>query len=194
MKHIGILGGTFDPPHIGHVIMAEEARIQFHLDEIWWMPNRIPPHKEMTNTPEQFRIEMVKSVVQLSGAYRLCLKEMEREGPSYTSETVSRLLSEHPEDKFSFIMGGDSLAGFHKWNDFQKLQKRLGFIVMNRPGGPAPEVRLDEFSDLSFIEGVEMTISSTSIRRKRKEGSWNAFLVPEGVDSVIKEHGLYEAD
>ncbi|NJP36518.1 nicotinate-nucleotide adenylyltransferase [Alkalicoccus luteus] len=194
MKHIGILGGTFDPPHIGHVIMAEEARIQFDLDEIWWMPNRIPPHKKMTSTPEQLRIKMVKSVVQLSDSYRLCLKEMEREGPSYTSETVTRLIDDFPAYNFSFIMGGDSLAGFHKWNDFEKLQKNLSFIVMNRPGGPDPRVNLQEFTKLSFIEGVEMTISSTSIRSKRKSGAWNAFLVPEGVDSVIKEYGLYETD
>ncbi|SDN44407.1 nicotinate-nucleotide adenylyltransferase [Alkalicoccus daliensis] len=192
MKKIGILGGTFDPPHIGHLAMAEEARIKFALDEIWWMPNRLPPHKSLTGTTEKQRIEMVEQMVRLSPAFVLCLNEMERKGPSYTIDTFSELQTEFPEHDFYFIMGGDSYETFHLWHGFKKLQEMLAFIVMERPGTQTSEVRPQDFKSIHFLERIQLDISSTSIRNSIKEGTWNRFLVTEGVAEVIKEHQLYE--
>lgn len=192
MNKIGLLGGTFDPPHIGHLAMAEEARIECGLDEIWWMPNRIPPHKKQTNTSEKQRIEMVEQMVRLSPSFVLCLKEMEREGPSYTIDTLASLQAERPESEFYFIMGGDSYETFHLWHRYRELQQMLPFIVLARPGADEPAVRREDFSAVYFLERIQLSISSTSIRKSRTEGTWNQFLVTTEVAKVIKEHGLYE--
>ncbi|PTL40572.1 nicotinate-nucleotide adenylyltransferase [Alkalicoccus saliphilus] len=192
MKKIGLLGGTFDPPHTGHLIMAEEARLEVELDEVWWMPNKIPPHKARTDTTEEQRIDMVKHMVRLSSSFQLCLKEMEREGPSYTTETLQSLLAQYPEDKFYFIMGGDSYENFHLWNNYEKLQQLISFIVMKRPGTAGAQVKEKDFKEILFLNQVELNISSTALRDRASTGMWNKFLVTEDVDAYIKEQDLYE--
>ncbi|TVP85040.1 MAG: nicotinate (nicotinamide) nucleotide adenylyltransferase [Alkalicoccus sp.] len=192
MKKIGLLGGTFDPPHTGHLVMAEEARLEGGLDEVWWVPNKIPPHKARTDTTEKQRIDMVKHMVRLSSSFQLCLKEMEREGPSYTTETLQSLLELYPGDKFYFIMGGDSYENFHLWNNYQKLQQLVSFIVMKRPGTARAQVEEKDFKEILFMDQVELNISSTALRHRATTGMWNKFLVTEDVNAYIKEHDLYE--
>lgn len=192
MKKIGLLGGTFDPPHIGHLIMAEEARLQCGLEEVWWMPNKIPPHKEKTDTTEKQRIEMVEQMVRLSPSFALCLKEMERNGPSYTADTLLALKEEMPDIQFHFIMGGDSFENFHLWARYEELQHMIPFIVMKRPGSEKAIVKKEDFIELDFIDRFELNISSSEIREGVNRGTWNKFLVINEVNDYIKEHRLYE--
>jgi nicotinate-nucleotide adenylyltransferase len=192
MKKIGLLGGTFDPPHIGHLIMAEEARLQCGLEEVWWMPNKIPPHKEKTDTKEKQRVEMVEQMVRLSPSFALCLKEMERDGPSYTADTLLALKEEMPDTQFHFIMGGDSFENFHLWARYEELQSMIPFIVMKRPGSEQAKVKKEDFIELNFIDRFELNISSSEIREGVNRGTWNKFLVINEVNHYIKEHRLYE--
>ncbi|PRO65078.1 nicotinate (nicotinamide) nucleotide adenylyltransferase [Alkalicoccus urumqiensis] len=187
---IGILGGTFDPPHIGHLVMAEEARIQCGLDQVWWMPNKIPPHKEPASAAENHRLAMVEHMARLSPWYELCLEEISTEGPSYTANTITSLMEKYPEHSFSFIMGGDSLEHFHRWKSPEHLKQQLPFIVVSRPDTNIHGAE-EGFSSLRILEDIELHISSTDLRNRRRDGRWNSFLVTKEVNEYIKEHQLY---
>ncbi|WP_280768532.1 nicotinate-nucleotide adenylyltransferase [Salipaludibacillus daqingensis] len=192
MRRIGLLGGTFNPPHVGHLIMAEEARLKGKLDEIWWLPNRIPPHKKLSSdTSEEQRMELVSKMVQLHPAYKLSKMEMDRTGPSYTVDTVGELLNKEQNCHFSFIMGGDSLINFHKWYKADKLQKMISFIVLVRPGFAVP-TNIEEFKEILLLDEVSLELSSSYIRDKIKNHSMNKFLLTNEVFSYIKENRLYE--
>lgn len=191
VRKIGLLGGTFDPPHLGHLIMAEEARIQMNLDEIWWLPNKIPPHKNnRSNSTEKDRLHMVNMMIQLHEKYFLCDVELRREGPSYTIDTINYLQETYPNDTFYFIIGEDSLQTLHTWKDSEQLQKIISFIVMPRPGygndTKNTNAKIMKLSSQSF------DISSTNIRNRIKENKLNRFLLTKEVFDYIKEKGLYE--
>ncbi|UTR14346.1 nicotinate (nicotinamide) nucleotide adenylyltransferase [Salipaludibacillus sp. LMS25] len=191
VKKVGLLGGTFDPPHIGHLVMAEEARLEKSLDEIWWMPNPLPPHKEISSaTSEENRRDLVKKMVDCHPAFRLCTFEMECSRPSYTTETVRALMKEMPTIQFSFIMGGDSLENFHKWYKYEELSQLLPFIVLTRPGYEIAQPTL--FRELTVIKNIKLDVSSTEIRKKIKDGSLNRFLLTDAVYEYIREYRLYE--
>ncbi|PYZ94220.1 nicotinate (nicotinamide) nucleotide adenylyltransferase [Salipaludibacillus keqinensis] len=191
MKKVGLLGGTFDPPHLGHLMMAEEARLKTELDEIWWMPNRIPPHKQLSsNTTENQRVTLVSKMVDLHPSYKLSKVEMERSGPSYTVDTIKKLQNDHPDVQFSFIMGGDSLKHFSMWDRSDELQKMLPFIVLIRPGFAIPEAT--KFLDLTILDEISLELSSSYIREKVKNNSLNQFLLIKEVYEYIRENRLYE--
>jgi nicotinate-nucleotide adenylyltransferase len=191
VKKVGLLGGTFDPPHIGHLVMAEEARLEKSLDEIWWMPNPLPPHKEISSdTSEESRLDLVKKMVDCHPSFRLCTFEMERTRPSYTTETVKALMEEMPTIQFSFIMGGDSLENFHKWYKYDELSQLLPFIVVARPGYQPKHPT--SFRELTIIKNIKLDVSSTEIRNKIKVGSLNRFLLTDAVYDYIREYRLYE--
>lgn len=191
MRYIGILGGTFDPPHIGHLIMAEEARIYRGFDEIWWMPNNLPPHKQPSGAATQEeRLAMVELVTDLSPHYKLCDVELKRDGKSFTVETVEEMILSFPDYSFEFIMGGDSLTGFHSWHEAKKLSTMLPFTVFARPGYTIPETLLPEA--LTILDDISLDLSSTDIRERLKQGRNNRFLLSDSVYSYIRKKGLYE--
>ncbi|RKL68644.1 nicotinate (nicotinamide) nucleotide adenylyltransferase [Salipaludibacillus neizhouensis] len=191
MKKVGIFGGTFDPPHLGHLIMAEEARIKGELDEIWWMPNYVPPHKKVSSkTTEKQRIDLVTLMVNTHDSYKLCLIEMQRKGLSYTADTVQDLLEDYPNMQFSFIMGGDSLKNFHSWHKSEELQAMLPFIVIVRPGFQVPRVSVPK--EVLLLEEVTVELSSSYIRKSIRSNKENKFLLLNEVYQFIKENRLYE--
>lgn len=190
MKKIGILGGTFDPPHIGHLIMAEEARLQMDLDEIWWLPNKIPPHKKNnSNSTEEDRLKMVEMMIGLHDDFHLCDIEIQRDGPSFTIDTIKYLQSAYPNHLFYFIIGEDSLDTLPKWNKSEELQKMIPFIVMPRPGygnvKKAPQAMVNMLNSQSY------DVSSTNIRMRMKRNELNRFLLTKDVYEYIKEKRLY---
>ncbi|MDG5786514.1 nicotinate-nucleotide adenylyltransferase [Evansella sp. AB-P1] len=192
MKRIGILGGTFDPPHIGHLLMAEESRIKMNLDEIWWMPNRIPPHKETaTDSLLRERLMMVQHMTDLHEKYILCDVELKRNGPSYTVDTMELLNEKYAHYEFFFIIGEDSLQTLDKWHRSDYLKSLVSFIVIRRPGY---EHEMEKANNgILFIEGPTIDVSSTDIRKTLKEKKEvNRFLLTKEVYELIKEHQLYE--
>ncbi|MBB5173970.1 nicotinate-nucleotide adenylyltransferase [Texcoconibacillus texcoconensis] len=190
MRHVGIIGGTFDPPHIGHLLMAEEARLRVNLDEVWWLPNRIPPHKKQpSQTSEKDRLALTERMVSLHEHYQLSTVELERDGRSYTYDTMKQLCERYSDTRFYFIIGGDMIDDLPNWYRIDDLLELVTFIGIDRPGyRNVPPY--DEW--MIHLEGALVDVSSSSIRNQIKEGSLNQFLLTKDVFDYIKEYRLYE--
>lgn len=196
MKKIGILGGTFDPIHIAHLIAADQALFYVGLDEIWFMPAPIPPHKlNKKITPVHHRVEMMKKVLETESRYKLCTIELERSGPSYTVDTMGEILEAYPNHSFYFIIGGDMIQYLPKWYKINELLQMVTFIGLERPGFPSKPRSLEEERVLNKVQLITMPqleISSSKIRQWIKEGREIRYVVPQSVEQYIKEQGLYD--
>ncbi|MFB6765420.1 nicotinate-nucleotide adenylyltransferase [Bacillus altitudinis] len=189
MKKIGLFGGTFDPLHNGHLLMASEVRFQVGLDEIWFIPNHKPPHKTGQKRAESHhRVKMVEKAIQTNPHFRVELIEMEREGPSYTVDTVELLKKRHPEDEFFFMIGADMVEYLPKWHRIDDLLQMITFIGMKRPGYEGSTAYPLLFADVPAFD-----VSSTLIRQRMKQGKPVDYLIPKAVECYIKEHHLYES-
>lgn len=187
MKKVGILGGTFNPPHIGHLLMASEVREVLELDEVRLMPNAQPPHKEMSKgeTNEQ-RLEMVKLAVAPYEYLTYEPYEIEVGGISYTYKTMQALCQREPDVKFYFIVGGDMIDSLHTWHHIEELLQMVTFVGVARPGAVA-HTELP----IMMVEVPQLEISSTFIRNRLATGGTVHFLLTEPVLAYIKEEGLY---
>lgn len=191
-RQIGIFGGTFDPVHYGHLIAAEQAREQAALDEVWFMSARIPPHKQRAGiTEEKHRFRMVELAIDGHPAFHATNIELLREGPSFSYDTMQQLQQEHPDCRFSFIIGGDMVEMLPKWYRFEELVQMVRFIGLARPGAVYDQAAVSSY--VTFIEMPVWDLSSTLIREKVAAGKSIRYLVPDAVESYIKEQGLYES-
>ncbi|MCF2646841.1 MULTISPECIES: nicotinate-nucleotide adenylyltransferase [Bacillaceae] len=189
MKKVGILGGTFDPPHIGHLIIANEVLHAKKLDEIWFMPNQEPPHKmksgDVTNA---HRVDMVQLSIEAHTSFRIQTIEMDREGKSYTFDTMKLLEEAYPDIDFYFIIGADMVEYLPKWYKIQELLKMVQFISVNRP-----KYELETDYPVQYVKVPDINISSSLIRERVKAGETISFLVRDAVKRYIEENRLYEA-
>lgn len=189
MKKIGLLGGTFDPPHFGHLLIAEQAREVCCLDEVWFMPTKIPPHKIGSNLcSDAQRIEMVKKAINSNPFFKLSLVEFERQGPSYTIETVKLLLEKHADVDFHFIIGGDMVNFLPKWKKIDELLNLITFIGMQRPGHRFKQLISEK---IVMVEAPQLDISSSEIRDRLRNNKSVRYLLPEAVIDYIVEEGIY---
>ncbi len=189
MKKVGLLGGTFDPPHFGHLLIAEEARVSCCLDEIWFMPTRIPPHKTGSKLcSDEDRIEMVRKAISSNTHFRLCLIEFERLGPSYTVDTVRELKKRHEDIDFHFIIGGDMVNYLPKWKDIDKLLTMVTFLGVQRPGH---HVTSTYDKKVMMVDAPQLEISSSEIRERLKHGKSVRYLLPDPVLDFLKERNIY---
>ena len=189
MKKIGILGGTFNPPHYGHLLIAEEARVACSLDEIWFLPSRIPPHKRGSNLCEdEDRIEMVNLAIKSNPFFQLSLVEFERSGPSYTIDTMKELKKRHNNTNFYFIIGGDMVNYLPKWKGINELFQLMRFIGIQRPGHPLHFPYEDK---VIMVEAPQLDISSSEIRERLLQNRSVRYLLPEAVHDFIKGRDLY---
>lgn len=201
-KHkIGLLGGTFNPVHIGHLVMAQDAEVTFGLDRIFFIPAMIPPHKlshELV-TPAQ-RIDMLRLALGDRAAWEVSDVEIQRGGVSYTIDTVRHFAALYPEAELFFIIGGDTLPELHTWKEIDELLTRCAFITMVRPGFDPNSLRamklgLGEAHERALLDrittGHAMGVSSTEIRMRIAKHQPIHYLVPPGVARYINEHGLY---
>jgi nicotinate-nucleotide adenylyltransferase len=187
LKKIAILGGTFNPPHLGHLIIASEVQAQFNFDEIWFMPNQEPPHKESTiGVSSAQRLEMVRRAVADNPLFKIQTIELERTGRSYTFDTM-KLLTEKYDDDFYFIIGADMIEYLPKWYKIEELVKLVTFVGVNRPDYDKQSAYPIILMDVPNIE-----ISSYMIREKVKMGKNIRYFVPKTVMEYIEENGLYE--
>lgn len=190
IKHVGIMGGTFDPIHCGHLLAAEQAREQAGLDEVWFMPTHIPPHKTRAGlTSAAVRLQMVELAVADHESFRVTDIELARDGPSYTYDTIVQLVEQFPDCRFSFIIGGDMVEILPKWYRYEELSRMIRFIGLARPGA-----KMDRASHegVTFVEMPVWDISSTLIRTKAAAGQSIRYLVPPSVERYIKENRFYE--
>lgn len=194
---VGIMGGTFDPVHIGHLLAAECARESGGFDEIWFMPAFVPPHKPgaPAATPEQ-RLEMVRLAIAGHPHFRASDVELTKGGTSYTAETVELLQSRYPDDEFAYIIGADMVMYLPKWFRIDDIVRRISFVGLRRPG---IDVSLEELppairSRVAIVPMPQVDISSTDIRKRRADGRSIRYLVPDAVRLLIEEKGLYERE
>ncbi|KOP64265.1 nicotinic acid mononucleotide adenylyltransferase [Bacillus sp. FJAT-18019] len=190
---IGIMGGTFDPIHIGHMLAAESARDAYGLDEVWFMPSHIPPHKEDAGVTGLMRLEMTAEAIAGHLSFRTLDWEVKRGGVSYTVDTVRELRNTYPEHDFSFIIGADMVAYLPKWDRIAELAGMLTFIGVNRPGTNLSVEALPDFLQTAVVtaEMPMIEISSTMIRNRAAAGSSIRYMVPDRVYDYIVRSGIY---
>jgi nicotinate-nucleotide adenylyltransferase len=195
---LGIFGGTFDPPHVGHLILAMEAYDQLNLDKVLWVLTPNPPHKiGKLVTPANDRLRMINASIAQDTAFALSRVDIDRPGPHYMSETVSLLHQQFPEAELIFLMGGDSLHNLPTWHEpkeFIKECDRLG--VMHRVGEKINleflESALPGISPkVEFIEAPILEISSKKIRQLVSQGKPYRYYLLPNVYEIIQTNGLY---
>lgn len=187
MARIGIVGGTFDPIHTGHLIIGNEVREALDLEGIWFMPNKIPPHKETVPTAKEHRLAMIQLAIADNPYFHLVTDELERDGASYTYETMLMLKEKYPKHTFYFIIGGDMVEYLPKWYKVDELVELVQFVGVTRP-----KFTLETPYPIEKVETPELAISSTMIRERRKSKRTIKYLVPREVQNYIEERGLYE--
>ena len=186
MKKVGILGGTFNPPHLGHLIMANEAYHSAGLDEVRFMPNFIAPHKDVAGASAQQRLEMTELAISGRPQFRLEAFEIDSGGVSYSFDTLTRLTEKEPDTEFYFIIGGDMVEGLPSWYRIDDLVKLIRFIGVKRPG-----YNTETPYPVMMIDSPELLLSSTMLRERAASGGPLTFLVPDKVEAFIREEGLY---
>ncbi len=189
---VGLFGGSFNPPHVAHLVVAEVVRDQFGLDEVWWIPNATPPHKPNDELAAvQHRLAMTERMVESNPAFRVCGVEVERDGVSYTVETLRVLQDQHPDTDFALILGSDSLDHFADWHRPDEIAERVPFIVYKRPGAIESVADPRFVNDVRYAAAPVMEISGTEVRARRRAGRSIRYLVPEAVRAYIDTHDLY---
>ncbi|RPI04747.1 MAG: nicotinate (nicotinamide) nucleotide adenylyltransferase [Ignavibacteriae bacterium] len=190
MKRIGIFGGTFDPPHHGHLAIAQQAKKQLALDEIYFVPAFIPPHKQgRLSTTAAHRLTMLKLVLRGQEGLKVSALELQRKGISYTVDTLQSLKRRHPKAEFVLIIGADNLAQFHTWKSPKKILHLVSLAVYKRTGFHLPVK--DRGFKFVQLKGRLYRVSSTEIRNKIEKGNSIRGLVPEPLLSYIQKHSLY---
>jgi len=199
-RRIGVLGGTFDPIHIAHLAIAEEARTQLGLDKVVFVPAGLPPHKmDVHVSPAEHRLAMVKLAIADNPHFEVSRVDIDRFGPCYTVDTIALLRKEwEPDVEIYFIMGSDSLADILTWHKPDRLIRLCRIVAVGRPGY---RVDMDELERclpgasqrILFINSPQLDVSSSEIQRRVRAGESIKYQVPEAVERYIYEHGLYRS-
>ena len=203
MNHmkIGIMGGTFDPIHIGHLLLGEFAYENFHLDEIWFLPNGNPPHKTTDESGVSLddRIEMVKLATDDVPYFRMNLYEASSKKHSYTYSTMRALREMYPEHEFFFILGADSLFSIEQWKNFREIFPSCTILAAMRDDKDTESMQaqiryLNEKygADIRLLQAPLVEISSTTIRRRAEKDLSIRYMVPDVVSEYIQSNALYK--
>jgi nicotinate-nucleotide adenylyltransferase len=198
-RRLGIMGGTFDPIHYGHLVTAEGARYSFGLERVIFIPSGRPPHKPGHIVSEPLdRYKMTCLAVASNHYFCASVLEVERPGPSYTIDTVRSVMQLYPDTVIYFITGADALLEIFTWKDFDVLLSICNFVAATRPGyrlfelmekldGLPPDMK----KNISYMEVPALAISSTDIRQRMRDGRPIKYLLPEPVEDYVKKNDLY---
>ncbi len=188
---LGVFGGTFDPIHLGHLILAEIARYLLALDRVLFIPARTPPHKGSTPTEPEHRLRMTHLATDSNPHFAVSEVELRREGPSYTVDTLRELRDENPGAEHYLLMGADSARDLESWKDHQVLLEDSTVVVLGRPGVEATSLPPAVGRRATVLSTPHLEISSSEIRRLVRDGGTIRYLVPDNVESYIRSEGLY---
>ena len=198
VKRLGIMGGTFDPIHYGHLVTAEAARTRFRLDQVVFVPSGRPPHKADGTTDAGDRLVMTQMAIVTNPGFSLSDIEARREGYSYSIDTVREFFDIYgPELELFFITGADAILSIPTWKDAGDLLHMCTFIAASRPGFDLAELNklpLAWLERIRLFEIPALAISSTDIRRRVKQGDSIKYLLPEPVEHYILRYGLYRGE
>ncbi len=199
MPALGILGGTFNPPHAGHLALARHAREELGLERVWLMPLHTPPHKPSGADPgPEHRLAMCRLAAEGEPGVEACGLEVRRGGPSYTADTLSEIHASHPEAELTFVMGADTALTLPGWHDPGRVLELARLAVARRPGSDGASV-LDALSRVAgdprvvFLEMEPIGASSSLARERLASGLPTAGLLADGVRDYIERNGLYGA-
>lgn len=191
---VGLFGGSFNPPHVAHLAIAEAARDQLGLDWVVWIPAATPPHKVEQDLPAaEHRLAMTRLAIAGNAAFVVSEIEIERAGVSYTVDTVRALQETHPGVAFHLLLGGDSLAQFDTWVQPEEIVRRVPLVVYPRPGADLSAVPAWARARTTLLDRPLLDPSSTALRRLLRAARSARYLVPDAVLAYAAEHGLYAA-
>ena len=198
---LGIFGGSFDPVHYGHLLAAEYCREHNCLDQLWFVPAAVSPHKlDRRPTTDRARVEMLELAIGGHDAFHVSTIELQRGGVSFTVDTLTDVHSEHPDAELFFVMGADSLAEFETWRKPKEICTLAIPLVVARPGSPLPDHSMfAEFVDSERLDLIrrcqvmmpQIDISSTEIRRRVAHGKSIRYQTPRAVEKYIESQALY---
>jgi nicotinate-nucleotide adenylyltransferase len=194
---VGILGGAFNPPHVGHLVCAQEALVQLGLEKVVFMPVGQAPHRELSDDPgAEARLEMVELAAGDDARFEISRTEVDREGPSYTADTLRELRSRSPDDELFLILGGDQAAALPDWHEPEAVLSLATVAVVERTNWSRNAIgikigRLRGAERIRYLDMPIMQVSSSAIRRRVAAGLPIRYLVPDRVASHIEANGLY---
>jgi nicotinate-nucleotide adenylyltransferase len=189
---VGIFGGTFDPIHLGHLVLAELTHEALGLDRVVFVPARVPPHKGDAGASPEHRFRMTDLAVRDNPHFEVSDVEIRRDGPSYTVETLRRFREEHPGGTEHYLMmGADSARDLESWRDHEEILHGSTVVVMGRPGVERQQLPAPVAARATVVPTPLLEISSTEIRRRVRDGDTIRYLVVEPVEKYIRSQGLY---
>ena len=194
---LGVLGGTFDPVHLGHLVLAERAREQLQLSRVLWVPAGDPWRKTRRSvTPAKHRLALVRLAIEGQPAFVLCPLEVERGGPSYSVDTLEELNRQHPGAQLFFLLGLDAVEDLPNWREPERLIRLATVAAVPRGGRRLSKAELDRLLPglgrrVVWVEMPRIDISATELRRRAGRGETLRYLVPEAVASYIRRQRLY---
>ncbi len=185
---LGIFGGTFNPIHLGHLMLAEAARQQYRLDQIWFIPTATPPHKPAANLLEgRHRLALIRLAIRGNSAFRASEMELARGGVSYTVETIAAIRRQHPRSRLFLLVGSDMLRV--RWRHMEQVRRWCALLVAARSSSPVRHA-----VGAQHIEMPEVAISSTRIRKRLAKGQSVRYMVPEAVFRYLTQHRCYRRE
>ena len=196
---LGIFGGTFDPVHYGHLLLAEICRQELDLDEVSFVPAGNPPHKSGGISDGHARADMLKLAVSGYPEFTVDRREIRRDGPSFTVLTLDEITQENPNSELFFLMGADSLCDFPTWREPERILELSTVVAVNRPGvelpvlnGSTTEMGNLDPSRILMLSMPGADISATDLRNRVRDGRGLRFLTPRAVEAFLTEHKLYD--
>lgn len=190
---LGLFGGTFDPPHNGHLIVAQDALTALGLDRVIFIPAGAPPHKrDRLITPAPARLAMLEGALLGDARFEIDALELSREGPSYTVDTIEAVRQRHPGDELFLLVGADQFAEFETWREPARIASLARVTVMSRSGSGPDAASLGRYGART-IEVTRIDISSTDIRRRCAAGEPIRYHVPDAVEAWLAENPIYES-
>ncbi len=194
---IGVLGSAFNPPHLGHLALAQEALWQLGLDEVILVPTGQAPHKRIAEEPgREARMEMTRLAAADDSRFSVSALEVEREGPSYTYETLELLAEDRADTQLVFVMGADAAVGLESWREPERVVGLARLAVARRAGVSDTEVAavmrsLGADGRATMLEMPQFGVSSSAVRERAMQGKPLRYLVPDAVATFIEEKGIY---